>query len=634
MMESIRTGVQKPWIKVLLAIVVISFIFAGYFTGGSFGSSADAVAEVNGQEVKRSEWDRSVNIQASRYGEQFNMMFSTEERRQQFRLNVLDSLVSSKLVEQKVLDYGFSASGQQVVSEIKDVPVFQEEGKFSTARLDDYLRSQGLSRAQFQRDVANNIAMTQFTQLFTDTEIALENEAVRKLLLEKQQRDVKSVTIPAQKFLDSVDVTEADVESYYQANMAQYMLPESLTVDYIELKVADTKTDITVPDEEVEQYYQSNQDRYRKEEQRQVAHILITTEERSKEEAKEKVDALKQQLDQGADFAELAKAESDDFTADQGGDLGVISRGVMEESFENAMFQLSQVGDVSPVVETSFGFHIIKLLNVEQGEVRPLSEVRDEIIAMLKQDKAEAAFFKVQQKVKELAFEKYDSLTAAAAEAGVEVQTSTAFPPTGGQGIFANPELVAEAYGDKVLVNKRNSSLIEVADGHFVVLRANTHNASRTQSLEEVRTEVTASVRQQKASEKAKETGLAIKEKLENLSSAADLLASLELEWKEAKNIRRNSTELGFEVTQLAFKAPKPDVKPSIVSKEALNGDFILVQVVNVQDFDASKLTEAEKSQAIARIKRGYTDTSYASFVGALKDDAEIVKFQERIEQQ
>ncbi|NVJ50060.1 MAG: SurA N-terminal domain-containing protein [Gammaproteobacteria bacterium] len=632
MMESIRTGVQKPWIKVLLTIVVISFIFAGYFTGASFGGSPDAVAEVDDSEILRSELDQSVQNQAARYGEQFNLLFPTEERRNDFKMDVLDNLINQKVVEEKITELGFAASTDQIVEKLREIPQLQVDGKFSTALLDDLLRSRGWTRNYFQQIIAGDITKAQFSQVFFDTEIALPSEAKSKLLLEKQQRDIRALSVPAASFIDSVEVSDAEAQEYYQTNIEQFKQPESLTVDYIELSVDELKKGVTVEEDAIKAFYESNQARYRKEEQRQVAHILITTEERSDEEAKAKADQIAQQLSNGGDFAELAKAESDDFTGENGGDLGVIARGVMDESFENAMFALANIGDISPVVKTEYGYHIIKLLDIQSGEAKPLEEVRAEIVDMLKSDEADKAFFLLKDKVKQLAYERSDSLSAAAAEANAEIKTSEAFPPQGGAGIFATPALLEEAYGERVLVQKRNSKLIEVGDGKVVILRANTHTPARTQSLEEVNTQVMASVRQRKAAEMAKTKGEAIVAELNNGGAATSLISELGLEWKETKDARRNSTALGFEVSKLAFKAPKPVVAPTVVSKASLNGDYLIVQVTKVTDFDAEKLTEAELQQAKSRVERSFANSSYSAFVEAAREDVDVKVFKERLE--
>lgn len=633
MMESIRTGVQKPWFKVLLVVIIISFVFAGYFTSPGVTGSPDAVAEVNGEEIRVGELNNAVNLEASRYGEQFNALFPTDERKRQFRMDVLDKLINSKLVAQEVEALGFTASESEIIEKVKEIPAFQQDGKFSPALMDQLLVQRGWSREYFRQMINDDVAQAQFLQVFTDTEVALKEEVAHRVALEKQRRSVKALVLNAAAFEEKVEVNEQEISDYYQAHIDEYQVEEKLVVEYIELKTDDLAAEAEVTDEEIQQYYDSNQDLYRSEEERRVAHILVTTEERSEEEALVKIEALAQRIQAGEDFAEVAKAESEDFSAEEGGDLGFAGRGVMDAEFEKAMFDLENVGDVSSVVKSEFGYHLIKLLEVKSGEVRPLDEVRDQISSRLKNEKAEEAFYIKKDKISQLAFDNYDSLTAAAVEGELEIKTSDAFPRSGGQGIFANAELLQEAFGNDVLLDKRNSSAIDLSEDHVVILRAKEHTPSRTKELEEVKAEVTVAVRSKKAREAAKMQGDALIAKLNAGESVESTVAELGLDWKTAENIRRNSAELGFDLTRLAFKAPKPvNGTPVAIGEEMLSGDYAVVQVTKVTEANMAELTDAERKQAEARIQRVMGDAAYSALVKAVREKADIVKYEDRIQ--
>ena len=633
MMESIRTGVQKPWIKFLLAIVVISFVFAGYFTSSGLGSDPNAVATVNDDDITANDLNAAVQAEAARYGEQFNAMFPTDERRREFRLSVLDKLINSELVAQEVKDLGLRASDSQVVSQVQDIPAFQVDGKFSTAMLDQLLVRRGWSREEFRQMVGDDIAQSQFIQIFSDTELAMPYEVEQRIALQQQERTVKAFTIKSEQFLDTVSISDEEIEQYYQSNLDSYKVAETLTVDYIELTMDDLAADIDVSEDEIKQFYDSNQDLYRAEEERRVAHILVNTEDKSEDEAKAKIDAIAARIASGEDFAEVAKAESEDFSAEQGGDLGFAGRGVMDAEFEKAMFELESVGDVSDVVESEFGFHVIKLLDIKDGDVRPLAEVKSEIETRLKNDKAEETFYIKKDKMAQLAFDRYDSLTAAAAETELEIKTSEPFSPQGGQGIFANAELIKEAYSQDVLVDGKNSSAIEVSEDHAVVLRANQHIPARTKSLEEVKSQVTTALKRKKAREAAAEIGQSLVAKLNDGEPVDAKLSDMGIEWKEASNIRRNSSELGFDITRIAFKAPKPtNGVAKAMGSELMNGDFAVVQVTKVNTPDITTLSDAEQKQAVSRIQRSMGDSGYSALVKATRKDADVVKFEERVQ--
>ncbi|WP_144391389.1 SurA N-terminal domain-containing protein [Pleionea sediminis] len=635
MMESIRTGVQKPWFKFVLAIIVISFVFAGYFTSSAGGTSAEAIATVNGEEVTGSQWQNAIQSESARYGEQFDAMFPTEERKKQFRLNVLDKLINAELVSQEVSDLGFRASPSQIQKRVKEIPVFQENGSFSTAALDRFLVQRGWTRNYLQGLIADEITQSQFVNIFSSTQVAMPYEVETRVALEQQQRSVKALVIEAKPFEEKVSLTDEEINTYYQNNLGNYEIPEKLSVQYIELKVDDLKKDIQIPDEKISEYYSNNQELYREEEERRVAHILIKTDERSDEEALNTINTLAQRIESGEDFAEVAKAESEDFSAEQGGDLGFVGRGVMDGEFEKAMFELAQAGDVSAPVKTEFGYHLVKLLEVKEGEVRALEEVKDEIANRLKTDEAEKQFYIKKEKISTLAFENYRSLSPAAAEASLDIKTSDAFPPSGGDGVFANQDVVSEAYSQPVLMDERNSRAIEVSEGHLIVMRKAEHTQKRTKSLEEVKEEVTTALKIDKSRELAKQKGESLVAKLNDSENIDDEIAELNAEWKVGEKVRRNSSELGFDITRVAFKAPKPvDGKPVAVGEELLSGDFAVVQVTEVITPETAKLTEAEKKQAESRIRRSMQEIGYQAIIDAAKENADVVKFQERIEQQ
>jgi peptidyl-prolyl cis-trans isomerase D len=215
----------------------------------------------------------------------------------------------------------------------------------------------------------------------------------------------------------------------------------------------------------------------------------------------------------------------------------------------------------------------------------------------------------------------------------LEIKTSEPFSRSGGKGIFANPTLLQEAFGNDVLLDKRNSSAIEISDDHVVILRAKEHIPSRVKSIDEVKAEVTLALRSKKAREAAKKFGDELVDKLNSGESIEQSISELGLSWKSADNIRRNSAELGFGLTQIAFKAPKPlNGSPIAVGEEMLTGDYAVVQVTKVTEADLTQLTDAERKQVEARVQRMMGDSAYAALVKAVREKADIVRYLDRIQ--
>ncbi len=633
MMESIRAGIQKPWVKVLLGITVLSFVFAGYFTSPGVSGSPDAVAEVNGEEIRQNEWNNAVQAEAARYGEQFNAFFSTDEAKAQFRLSALEKLINSKVVAQEVSEYGFRASDEQIIQQVAQIPAFQMDGKYSASLMDQLLIQRGWSRESFKSMIAQDIQQAQFIQIFADTESAFPYEVAQRVALDQQTRDAQSLTIAHSSFSEQVEITEDDILAYYQSNIADFEITEKVIVDYIELTTEQIKSAIEVSDADVQAYYDHNQDLYRSEEERRVAHILIKTEERSDEEAEELIKQVVNDLASGQDFSEVAKQRSEDFSADQGGDLGFVGKGVMDSEFEQAMFSLQAAGDVSGVVKTEFGFHVIKLLEIQAGEVKALEQVKEQIVDRIKSDKAEQEFYVKKDKIAQLAFDNYDSLTAAAAEAELPILTSEAFTRTGGLGVFSHADVVTEAFSTAVLQDGRNSGAIDVSETEAVVLRLKEYTPSRTKALDEVKAEVTSALRARKSREAAQSFGELLIAKLNAGESIETELAEKNIAWNSAEKISRNSTEFGFELARIAFKAPKPvNDTPIAVGEALMSGDFAVVRVTGIHTVSADAIAEAQKNQAKARVSRAMTDANYSSLVKAVREKSSIKKFEDRIQ--
>ncbi len=636
MMESMREGVQKPWIKVLLGVAVVSFVFAGVFTAQTFSGSPDMVAVVNGEEVSQRELGDAVNSSAARYGQQFNQYFPTDEAKAKFRRDVLDQYLDSRMVAQEVNEMGFRASGSQIVERVMEIPGMTVDGNLSTAALDQFLVSRGWSRDHLQQIIGESIAQSQFLHVFTDTEIALNYEVLQKLKVEQQERSVKSLVIAAKPFEASVEVTDEDIEAYYQSHLSEYQVQETLSVEYIELKSEDLAAKINVTDEDSKAFYEQNLELYKAEEERRFSNILVSTDEMSEAEAKTKAESILARINAGEDFADLAKTLSDDFSAEDGGDMGFTSKGAMKEDMpevDSALFALKAVNDVSGVVESSFGFHIIKLTEIKEGSARAFEQVKDQIATRLKSERAEEKFYVTKEKIAQLAFDRYDSLTAAAAEAGLDIKTSEPFPRTGGKGIFGNADLLGEAFGQQVLVDKRNSGAIDISETHMVIVRAKEHTAARTKALDEVKAQVSSAVRLKKAREAAKLLGEELVAQLQTGEAIDEKVAEHKLAWKNAEKLRRHSSELGFEISRLAFTAPKPaEGSVSTLGKEMINGDYAIVQVTDVIFPDAEKLTDAEQKQAKARIQNVLGNSGYDALVKAAREKSSVKVYEERLQ--
>ena len=278
MLERIREGSQGPWAMIIIGLVVLSFVFAG--VGSYLNSSGETVAAtVNGEEISLNELERAYQSQRSRmesqYGESVSALFADEGYLQQFRGGVLDSLIDEKLVLQKAEELGLRVGDEQIRNTIRNMPEFQSGGEFNNDRYLMLLRQNGYQPSDFRDLLRTQLTREQLTRALGVSDFALPGEAKRVYALQAQTRDARYLVIDSAPFADEVDITDADIQSYYDANITAFDTEEKVAVSYVKLSVDDLKGDVSVSDEDIAAWYEENKDQYRTEERRRVSHILI-----------------------------------------------------------------------------------------------------------------------------------------------------------------------------------------------------------------------------------------------------------------------------------------------------------------------------------------------------------------------
>ncbi|WP_278361235.1 SurA N-terminal domain-containing protein, partial [Idiomarina abyssalis] len=504
MLERIREGSQSFTAKAILVLIILTFALAG--VGGYItGDTEDAVAKVNGEEIPRSDYDRAYENERSRLQEQFGDMFSAitsdPEYMRSLRSRVLEQLIEQELLVQYAEDSGMRVGSEQVKAAIRDIPQFRTAGQFDNDVYLMALRNAGYSPEAFAKVMQQDMTRNQLLRGLSQSEFVLEPEALAFLRLQNQTRSGGFLVANNESFEGQVEVAESDIETFYQQNQDMFRTEEKLSVAYVELSLAAIESDIEIADEEVREYYEQRQQQYATEEERRVSHILI---EFDTENAKEKAEEALAELEQGADFAEVAQTYSDDtFSAEQGGDLDWVEAGMMDEDFDAAVFELENIGDLSEIVETSFGYHIIKLTDLREGTVTPFSEVEDEVRQQLLAEKAEDRYFEKQQKLAEISFEQPDTLEPAADEIGATVRRTDLFTRERAPTPLSDDVILNNLFSEQLIEEKLNSDVIETSDDRSLVVRVTEHQPVRVKDLDEVREQIVAELRVEKAQELA-----------------------------------------------------------------------------------------------------------------------------------
>lgn len=628
MLDKLREGAQGKVAKVILGLIILSFALAGVASYLN-GPARTAPATVNGNDISAPALENAYRNERARMeaqmGEAFNQLAANPDYMKQFRRGVLDRLIDQALIDDKARSLGLRVSDEQIKQAIVAMPEFAEEGKFSNDRYLQLIRRAGMTPEMFRDSLRQDMVRQQLMGAVLGSEFALKGEAEQLDRLYNQTRDLRLVRLAASAYVDGVEVSDAEIEQFYKANSGRFMNDEKVKVDYLLLDAANLGKNIKVTEQDAQDYYDQHQDLFQRAERRQVAHILIPF-GKDEKAAEQKAEAVLAKAKAGDDFAALAKAESSDtFSAKKGGELDWFEKGVMDPAFEQAAFALAKAGDLSAVVKSPFGFHIIKLLAVEPAKTKPFADVKSDTIARLQSDKAKEQFFAEQQKLADSSFENPDSLDLTAETMGLKVVSSDYFSQADAPAPLSDPKVLSVAFSEQLRDDNTNSDVIELGDGKALVLHIMGHQPKAAKPLAEVKEQVIAAIKHDKASEVARGKAQGLLDKLRAGESIEADLAALGLKVETHKGVARFAQEMDQNLVAQAFRMPHPkDGKPSVELVTEANGDRVVVAL------DRVNLIK-EPSQMVSLLQgqlgQGKAQADYKSLIDELRKAAKIEYF-------
>ncbi|MDO6459470.1 SurA N-terminal domain-containing protein [Granulosicoccaceae sp. 1_MG-2023] len=617
MRESIKNS--KVIKFVLLIFICAPFAFFGinsYFSGGA---NAFAI-KVNDEEISVRAFDEEVNAQRNRLRQAFGgtipQGFASEDMLKQ---QAIETLVVGQVMNDVIDEQNIRVSDVALAKAITETPVFQVDGKFDKARYEAQLRSAGFTVESFEQQFRRDVAMQDFRGSVAASNFVLDSEATRVNVLNSQVRNATVVRLSLEDELAETEVTVEEISAYFEENKARYMHPERVKIAYLELDSA-TLQDILEPSEdELRTYFDENKSNYVVAEERSASHILISIDGDTDEAAAlAKAQELKQQLDEGGDFAALAQANSDDpGSASNGGSLGFFAKGAMVPEFEEAVFSMA-AGDISEPVKSDFGYHIIRLDEIKPETGKSFDEVRDEIAALLKQQRADEAFYERSETLANLSFENPDSLVPAAEEMGLEIQESDWIDANTSEGIGADARILQAALNEDVRVEGNNSPVIELAPTHIVVLRTLDYNEPREKTLEEVSEQIADLLKNQKAREALIARADELRGNFVSGPLADDLPQGATL--IEAKDYKRGETDPDPAIAATLFSLPRPATEEALSSGVASsgNGDQLVIWLNEVKEGEA----EADDASLLSAQQAGAVE--YNALVRSLRSKARV----------
>ena len=625
MLENIRESSQGMAAKIILGLVILTFALAGI---GSYTNSTDtSVADVNGEKISLQDFNKAYQAQRNnmqqQYGEMFETLAADQTYMANFRNGVVDSLINQRLVDQNSANLAIRVSDDRIKKTILTMPEFQVDGVFDNNRYLALINQAGFYQSSDFRDYLRlEMSRRQLTQALVLSEFSLPYQSTMIAELQNQTRDIRFASIGLEQFKSSVEITDEEINNFYQENQERFLNQEKVKVNYITLNVEDIAKNIVVSDDDVKAFYEENINDFGDEEQRRISHILIEVDE-DEDAAKAQAESILAQINAGGDFAELAKQySSDTFSGENGGDLDWLERGSMDEVFDEQAFALAEIGDVSNVVQTEYGFHLIKLTDLKPAVVQPLTEVFDDLKIRISKQKAQEEFYVLQQEMARLSFEFPDSLDDAAEAVNTQVKTSEWLSRNSNTGVFSNVRAIDAAFSDLVLNEQLNSDVIEVSDSLAIVVRLNEYQAANVKPL----AEVTEAIKYNLVAEKAKtEAQNVMDELLVEMQSGADITAKL-VEYGTAfetkADVVRYSPEVAPAIVEKAFTLPHPvEGTVSAGLSDLANGDFVLVEVQAVKNMEAKLSSDIENQQV-----NQLAQSAYLAYVESLKEDASITK--------
>ncbi len=637
MLQFIRDRAQS-WIAFLIVGMLILGL-ASVAWEAYFGPDPEvSVAKVNGEKITANEFQRAYQQQRARLQQMLGgadiSPFIPDEA--EFKKGILKGLENDEVVLQKAEQAGFRVSDGLLAQQIRSFDAFQAQGTFSPELYQQWLGGNFMSPGDFEELLRRDIMLQQYRSAIADTAWVTESEAVANQRRQGQLREAGYVTIPTSNYVNDITVSDDDAKRFFDENSDRFRTDEKVSIEYLELSAAALAKDVDIDEGVLEEQYQEHQSEFGVPEERRTRHILIEIPGSSGDEeaasAREKAEALVLRIRNGESFELLAKESSDDIgSANDGGDLGFLARDMMmDAAFADAAFALS-VGDVSEPVRTAYGFHIIKLEGIKAGKQKSFDEVRDQLADDYRQRQAEDEFFEQGEILANLVFENPDSLEVAAEELGLPIKSTPMFTRDSGVGIAANPDVRSLAFSDEVLGQGLNSEPFDVSPNHFVVLRVKEHQESVVRPFEEVKDEIVAQIKQQRAEAAAEEDGNRLLSALAEGGDIEILAKENKFQWQHLGEITRSDGSVDQDVLSEVFSMSRPQDNQVVYGGVALaSGDYAVVALTVVKDGEP----DADSAQ-LARVKsdraRYYGYSELTSITENLRNAAEIIEYPDNL---
>ena len=618
MLQAINDRI-KGWLGIAI-VILIGLPFALWGIQSYFDDAGPRyAAKVNDSEISANEFERSVSIERQKLLRQYGGELPMEEKA--LRERTMTQMINQRVLEEVTFEQGYRISDAILSERVRQL--FTVDGVFDRERFEASVASLGMNIPMYERALRNELRLQQMQSAITNSTFVTK-EAVNKLAaLTEQTRDISVLTFNVDHFSTAAKPGADEIKQYYENNLQRFMVPEKIKVDYVEITSDALAENVEIDEQQVKEMYDHYVKSVTGREERKARHILIQTGD-DKAAAQAKAESIHKELEQGADFAELAKKYSQDpGSAAKGGDLDWVALGEMVKPFEQKLFSMEK-NAVSDVVETQFGFHIIKLDDVRSEPIVPLGVKRYEFEEEIKADSVASMFYDLSERLASTAYENPDSLDFVVEDLGLKLKTSDYFSRNKGEGIAENDKVRNVAFSPLVLEQGSNSDIIEISPNHVVVIRMNERVPATAIPLAEVSSRIENILKVQAGHKQTLAAALAVKAKIE----AGESVDSVKAEGIDVENIaalgRRDSARVSdASILRSAFDmVPTQDGKTPVREVNLTSGDVALVVLnkVNTPENILQSQLDLVKSEVI----RENAIRDFSSALQVIKENADI----------
>lgn len=621
-----RSSPAVVWsVRIILTLIAMTFAVWGvesYFTSSAY---TEGVASVNGSKITQQEFNEALrNQQESMRERSQNPVDPSVFRSPEFKQSVLDVMINRRLLARDSSKVKMLISDAQLAERIHALPGFQIDGKFSKEVFDSQARNRGYSPVNLEEVLREDFAVQDYYESMAGSSVVPQVALERFIKITEQQREVSVAAIKADQFMAGVTIDAAQTKKYYDAHLDEFKVPEQAKIEYVVYSAQKLAEGIEIKPDEIAALYKEREKEFVQKEQRQASHILIAVDAKAsvadKAAARKKTEDLLAQVKASpAKFGELAKANSQDpASAVEGGKLDFVTQeGLFAAPFEDALFKM-QKGEIVGPVETEFGYHIIKLDEVNPQRGKSLAEVSDELKQQLQKRKAGREFAEKAEMFGDLVYDQAKGIKGAAEALKLEVKQSDWITKGAGGAdpMLGNAKLMDAIFSAGVMKEKRTTEPVEVAPNVLVAARVLESKPSSTKPYETVSAQIADRLKREEAGKQAIKKGETLLADLKAGKTPADLT------WSKPELVSRQKFgDINPLFQRTAFTVETIKL-PVYAGQEDPAGGYAIIRVSKV--VDADKIDDARRAPAKAQLQDVYRSATEAATLGSLRTRGKI----------